>query len=306
MIPQPTHSLDRRPGTCTSRRRRSTAWLAALAAALLAGALPAAAQTDQTAALASRSAIVVLGTVVKLGASEEPLLAPSGATAVIKIDKMYAGSELAGDQAGRNATVILSKPGGLAVGTQALFFGNPRFIGKTLTIADEGEVPAEQGVAAGPSRGLEEGLQARRDAPLRARLATAAVVFRGTVENVRPLPAAARRGKPGLRDEHDPDWQVATVRVTSAIKGTQNGAAVAVVFAASQDIVWFRSPKLHLGDAALIVGQPSQSEPAMPRDSGVASYLRERHAVVVTSPFDVLKAADEQRVTELLRRKEVQ
>jgi hypothetical protein len=53
----------------------------------------------------------VLGTVTRVDASDEPLLAPSPSTAVIKIDKVYAGSEIAGDQTGRTATVILSQPG---------------------------------------------------------------------------------------------------------------------------------------------------------------------------------------------------
>jgi hypothetical protein len=320
MTPQPpTRACDQDEGRCFSRRRRSAIWRTILAAALMAGGLPAlaqaeqteqAGQTDPTVALASRSAVVVLGTVLAIGASDEPLLAPSSATAVIRIDKMYAGSELAGDQTGHNATVILSKPGEVKVGTQALFFGNPRYIGKTLTIADLGEMPAPPPAETGRvPRALEEGLRARRDAPLKARLATAAMVIRGTVESVRPLPAPAtpgRRGRPALRDEHDPDWQVATVRVDAAIRGVQNRATVAVVFAASKDIMWFRSPKLRAGESALILGQPAQGEPALPREAGAASYLREHHAVVVTSPFDVLPAADEQRVVELLRRKEVQ
>jgi hypothetical protein len=308
MTPQPpTRPFPQPTGMRFSRHRRSAAWSAIFAAALMAGGSAAAAQTDPTAGLASRSAIVVLGTVVKVGASDEPLLAPSSSTAVIKIDKMYAGSELAGDQTGRNATVILSKPGDIKVGTQALFFGNPRYLGKTITIADEGEMPAPQAATGRAPRALEEALQARRDAPLRARLATAEMVFRGTVESVRPLAAAARGKKPALRDEHDPEWQAATVRVTSAIEGTQNGALVHVIFAASRDIVWFNSPKLRPGEAALILGQrPQEGDATLLRATGAASYVREHHAVLVTSLFDVLPLSDEQHVVELLHSKEVQ
>jgi hypothetical protein len=76
---------------------------------------------DQMVNFAGRSAIVVLGTVTKVAASEEPLLAPSNATVVIKIEQMFAGSEFAGDQTGHPATVILSKPGDMKVGSKALF-----------------------------------------------------------------------------------------------------------------------------------------------------------------------------------------
>src|SRR3982751_1753240 len=202
---------------------RVAAGLAIAAVAPLAGSLPAAAQTDPAAALASRSAIIVLGTVTRVEASDEPLLAPSPATVVIKIDRMVAGSELAGDQAGHTATVILARPGSLKVGSQALFFGNPRFLGKTITIADEGELPAPPADQT-RSQALEQGVQARRDAPLRARLASAVMVFRGTVEKVRPLLEAEPRGKRTREhDEHDPEWRVATVRVASAVRGTSNG-----------------------------------------------------------------------------------
>ena len=288
------------------RRRACRATLAVcpvlFALGLLAGCLPAAAQTDSAAALASRSAIVVLGTVTRVEASEEPLLAPSPATVVIRIDKMYASSELAGDQTGRTATVILSQTGSVKVGSQALFFGNPRFLGKTITIADEGELPAPPADQARPSQALAQGIQARRDAPLRARLASAVMVLRGTVEKVRPLVEAEARGKRTReRDEHDPDWQVATVRVTSALRGAPNGAAVLVVFAASRDIMWFRAPKLQPGETVMILGQrPREGETGLLPGTPGYRFVQEHHAVLVTSPFDVLPVADDKRVIDLL------
>jgi len=279
---------------------------ALFALALLAGSLPSAAQTDPTAALASRSAIIVLGTVTRAAASEEPLLAPSDSTAVVKVDRMYAGSEIAGDQTGRSVTVILSKPGSVKLGSQAIFFGNPRFLGKAITIADEGELPVAPAEADRLAPTLERGLQARRDAPLRARLATAEKIFRGTVETVRPLAGEAKGRRREPREEHDPEWQVAMVRVTSAIRGTTNGAVVPVVFAASRDILWFNSPKLHAGEAALILGQrPRESEATLLRSTGASTFVRERHAVLVTDPADVLPLADEQRVIGLLQGQEV-
>lgn len=288
---------------------------AVLAAALLAGAAPVEAQSaDPTFTLASRSAIVVLGTVARVAASEEPLLSPNPSTAVIKIRRMFAGSEFAGDQTGRTATVILSKPGSVKAGTQAFFFGNPRFIGKTLTIADEGELPVTSGAENGVPPELARGLQARRDAPIRARLAIAEMVFRGTVESVRPLEAteASDTNRPNgpareLRDEHDPDWQVAQVRVTSTVRGAQNGALVPVVFPASRDIIWFNSPKLRTGEEVLVLGhRPQEEELPLLRTTGVLRFIEEQRAVLVTQPFDVLPPADEKRVIELLRTKGVQ
>ena len=48
---------------------------------------------NETAALAERSSIVVLGKVLKVNASDEPMVEPSAQTAIISVQKMYAGSE---------------------------------------------------------------------------------------------------------------------------------------------------------------------------------------------------------------------
>ena len=276
--------------------------------ALWAGVSPVRAQSpDPVFDLASRAAIVVLGTVTRVNASEEPLLAASPATAVVQVRRMFAGSEFAGDQTGRTVTVILSKPGSVRVGTEAYFFGNPRFAGKTLTLADLGEVSADS--AAGEvSSSLTRGLQARRDVPLRARLAIASVVFRGIVESERPLEGTEAAPTPAreLRDEHDPDWHVAQVRVKTALLGTESGALVAVVFPASRDILWFNTPKLRPGDDVVVIGhRPQQDELLLLRSTGVLRFLEEQRAVLVTQPFDVLPASEEQRVIDLLKTKEV-
>ena len=281
---------------------RIVACWAILAIALLAGGPPAAAQSnDPMFTLASRSAIVVLATVTKVGESEEPLQAPSSATAIIKIKQMLAGSEFAGDQTGHTATIILNKPGDVKVGTQAIFFGNPRFIGKTITIADVDELPSSWTGLGEIPQVLAQGLQARHDAPIRARLAIAEKVFRGTVESVRPLAGADRE----LRDEHDPDWQLATVRVVSAFSGTKEGDVVPVVFPASRDIVWFNSPKLHTGDQVLVLAhQPQEDELRLLRTSDILSIVKEQRALVVSQPYDVLTVQDEKRLVGLLQTKE--
>jgi hypothetical protein len=277
-----------------------------LALAIVASGSSAAAQSNnEMSALASRSAIVVLGTVTNVEASEEPMLAPTSSTVVIKVEKMYAGSELAGDQTGRTATVILSKPGGMKVGAKAIFFGNPRFIGKTITIADEGELPESSGDVKGV-QALTPALHERSDAPVRARLNMAQTVFRGTVESVRPLQVESRDKEASQRNEHDPEWQVAMVRVASGMRGAEKGSVIPVVFAASRDIMWFNSPKPKPGEEKLFIAhRPQESEASLLRAASVSSFVEKEHPVFVTDPFDVLPPSDEKRVAELLKKKEV-
>ena len=270
----------------------------AIVAALSCGA--ANAQTAESmSALASRSSIIVLGTVTRAGADEEPLVAPSSATVVIKIERMYAGTEFAGDQAGHSATVILSAPGSAKEGSELLFFGNPRFIGKTLTIADVGELPAPRIKEGEAPTELMQGIQARRDAPIRARLALASVVFRGKVESVR-TPEGTKESD--LRQEHDPEWEVAMVRVTSPTRGAKSGSVVPIVFAASRDIMWFNSPKLHVGDDVLILAhRPQEDELRLLRNAPAMRIVEQQRAVVVSQPYDVLPASDEKRLAALFQ-----
>jgi len=263
---------------------------------------PACAQDDSAAALAERSAIVLRGKVVKTYASAEPTLAASKQTAVVMVLETLAGQEIVGEQNGKTATVVLHSPDRLKVGDEALFFGNPRFMGQSLTLADEGEILAAPGAAA-PVDDARRGIQARRDRPVRERLEVAALVFRGTVESVRPLAAAAGPGnKPEpAGSEHDPEWQVAMVRVASPLRGGKAGDQVAVIFAASRDIVWFAAPKLSQGQDAIFVAHAADKEEGgRDRSAALATFLAQQTAYLVTKPSDVLAPTEEARVRGLL------
>jgi hypothetical protein len=289
-----------------SNWRRATLMAGALAALSLNGAQfvkPAMAQGEDAQALAKRSSIVVEGKVVRLKASLEPLLAASSRTVVISISRMHSGAGIAGDLTGRQATVILSdqaKP--MKLGAEAVFFGNPRFIGQTLTIADEGELPA---AAAAAVVTANVGVT-REDEALRERIAAATNVFRGKVEGERALAAGTEADETReLASEHDPEWHVATVKVLTALKGAaKEGDTVSVIFPASRDIMWFNTPKLKPGEEAIFLAHPPSQEGARLTEApGVKSFLDKQPAVVVSQPFDAVPASDEARVRNLLQEK---
>ena len=263
------------------------------------GAACAGAQPDAIYSLAAKSSIVVSGSVVRSRASLEPMVPASSRTVVISIEQMYAGGEIAGDKRGHSATVILSRPMSLRPGAKALFFGEPRFIGSEITIADAGEAPLEAASQAQLMQPVIAGVQARRDAPIRERLAVAALVARGTVERVEPL-----REKE-LADEHDPEFQLAYVRVTSALAGADRRAVVPILFAGSRDIVWFNSPKLRPGEDAIFIAHPPQeNELALLRSSPALELVRRNGALLVTQPYDVLPPTEERRVANLVAKRE--
>src|SRR5215216_5354036 len=151
-------------GDMTRNKRWSSMYISlVLATITLIAAGVTKAQTSAS-VLAERSAVVVSGTVVRVKASEEPLQTPGANTVVVKVNRMLAGSEISGDQTGRNVTVVLRRPRTFKVGASGIFFGNPRFVGKTMTITSEGEIMTPPSRVAAQ---LEQGTQSRRDKPLR-------------------------------------------------------------------------------------------------------------------------------------------
>jgi len=239
---------------------------------------------------------VVRGRVLRLHASDEPLLPASRRTAVILVRQMYAGSEIAGDQQGKNATVILSRPNAVKAGEEAFFYGNVRFVGTTMTIADVGESPVEPGNSS-PSGPLDRAGQGPADRAILERLAAASMVFRGSVEDVRPIES---HGAPA---EHDPEWQVATVRVLTPLRGGDSGQVVTIAFPGSRDITWFNSPKLKPGQEAVFLAHtPTKEEEGLYRSSGLGGLMDKPPLYLVTQPYDVLQPADEPRVRSLLAR----
>lgn len=264
-------------------------------------------QQETAVSLGMRSSIVVRGSVARVNASDEPQLAPTASTVVVKVSNMYLGSEISGDQAGRNITVILSRSSRFKVGEEAYFFGNPRFVGKSLTMADEGEIPATD--ARANAAEIQRGVQARRDLPIRLRLNVADMVFRGKVEDVRTLEASEEAPKQSGREsvsdresvsEHDPEWRVAFVRVVTPLRGVKEGV-VLIIFPSSNDIMWLNTPKPKIGqEAVFIAHKPLKEEEPLLRSTGVLEFIKRQGAELVTYPYDILPATEEGRVRELL------
>jgi hypothetical protein len=213
---------------------------------------------------------------------------------------MYAGAEIAGEQTGRKMTVVLSRSSTtMKPGTEGLFFGNPRFLGTSLTIADEGELPTAAAITA--TVALQEASQSRRDQPLAENIGTASSVFYGKVESEHALSAAATQPREPP-SEHDPEWHVASVRVLKPIRGTDQGALVNVLFPASRDVIWFNAPKLTPGQEAIfITHDPDKNDAQFMRAAGVATFLEKQSAKVVSHTSDTLPPSDEARVRTLLR-----
>jgi hypothetical protein len=127
--------------------------------------------------------------------------------------------------------------------------------------------------------------RAKPERDLQRRIASADVIVTGTVDTV--TARAAEREGPDA-SEHDPHWTAATVTVQSTEKGAQQ-QRVTVWFPASDDIRWFRSPKLKQGQTAVFILQRA-------REQGLTS------GYTALDPLDVQPAPQRDRVRQLINR----
>jgi hypothetical protein len=134
-------------------------------------------------------------------------------------------------------------------------------------------------------REIAEMLRTAAERPLAARVAGADLIVTGEVTEARPL----ERPFPPT-SEHDPEWWIARVTVRDVIKGRRPPRGLQVLFANSQDIVWYRSPKLHEGVSGVFIVRTRREDEA-PADVPRSVYQ-------ATDPLDFLPA---ERLAEVQR-----
>jgi hypothetical protein len=196
--------------------------------------------------LAEEARFVFRGTVQRVHASLMSEVPASEQTCIIRVDEVLQSPQSLAQSAGQRVTVLLPETGSVARGEQAVFFTNPWLYGATLAVqavAHRGVPATMVALAHQPSDPVRT--LVRRDR--QARFAGADLVVRGVVTVVRLIEPAAVTPAPSRRDEHDPMWQEAVVRVTAVEQGTDPGPEVIVRFPASLEVAWRDAPKFHPG-----------------------------------------------------------
>jgi len=227
------------------------------------------------------------------GASESPTLPlpPPKGSIRVRVDEILRGAETIGDLTRQD--VILIAPNGSTRRT-AIYFVRPVEYGKLLVAEELAEIDAPADLRA-LAADLAKAEQQNADAALSERLAASEAVIVARVRDVRRL--AKERGRPS---EHDPDWALAQLAIVRNLKGQPRitdcpgGACVEVAFAQSDDIRWFRSPKLVPGQQAIFLLRPMDPKLLREGEKPPALY-------VLVDPQDVRPLGDEQRLIRLIR-----
>jgi hypothetical protein len=145
---------------------------------------------------------------------------------------------------------------------------------------------------AGPTATPTQQLASR---DLQSRLSEAELVVTGRVASVQapvppttPVALTAAEGQLGgvpRVNEHDPIWREAVIEVNSVEKGAQNPKQVAVLFPASDDVLWHDVPKLEPGhEGVFILHRPAESAAAAAAGFAVEA---DRPIYTVANPLDV-------------------
>ena len=176
-------------------------------------------------------------------------------------------------------------PRSVAVGRPLMFFSNIAVMGKSVAVKEVAHFDVTRSSTMAGQVADYNKSKPERD--LQRRVASADLIVTGTVDSIGTR-AAAREGPEG--SEHDPEWTQATVTVQSTEKGAAQ-QRVTVWFAASDDIRWFRSPKLKAGQSAVfLLHRPRERERDQPTGYTVVDQL------------DVQPAPQRDRVRQLINR----
>lgn len=197
------------------------------------------------------STLIFKGTVTALH-ELTPGLGPqdTSRSIVVQVDTtLYNGGQP--DVTGQKVTVFLLAAPTMAVGYQGYFFTQEAISGQSEGVKEISHVdPGVYPTIESDVPGIETLLAEQR---LYARMQTAGSVIVGTVSAITPLMSQ-------IGSEHDPVWAKATITADCTLRGATPASADAV-FATSQDIAWYTSPKLTVGQQGVFLLQPAPSPP---------------------------------------------
>ena len=239
--------------------------------------------------MAPQVPFVFHGTIIALGKSTVALLKVSDLTAVVRVDAVVRAPDAMRAIVGHEITVQLREPASL--GEKAEFFAQGLLYGASLAVTEVRKRKAVESQPAPVERlsGARSESTADRDRAralrtrLKGRAAEASSVVVGRITGIMEVATTTARPR---ETEHDPHWTMATVVVDRVIKG-QTSKTVKVMFANSQDVMWYRAPKLAVGQRAVLLLQ-----------KGVAG-APDRRTNVVMDELDV-QSADRAPLVESL------
>jgi hypothetical protein len=194
--------------------------------------------------LTVQAPFVFEGQIEQLGASAVNGFPASSETAVVSVTSILKSSQSLAGYVGQRVTVQLQPPVTLQAGQGAVFFTEGVYFGDGLVVREIGNAPSGEPTMAAQ---MNSAAQAGEESEMAQRIAQADLVVTGTASEPARFVSAQAGG--GRVSEHDPDYFSVTITVETVEKGAATpGQAIQVLFPNSNDIAWYRSPKIKAGD----------------------------------------------------------
>jgi hypothetical protein len=203
--------------------------------------------------LSRQSTFTFVGTIQELNAATMAEVPVTESTAVVTVDEVLQAPPMFAGRAGTDITVQLSDAQQMQEGQQATFFTTGWIYGEDIAVQEVGHVERRvDDERAAELAALSPGTPENRMLTLQQRLAKADAVVLGMVSEIK-FPEGYDTH--GLVSEHAPLWREATIQIQTAYKGDipADQDAVKVIFSASKDVRWHRSPILNVGQKGIFV-----------------------------------------------------
>ena len=249
---------------------------------------------DPVTDLVRRSGFVFRGIVLQQGAATMPVVPVDAATTIVQVQEVLHAPPGLDDFTGWTITVQLERPELVRTGEPAAFFTRTWIFGSSLAVRAVGVLPLAEGSAFGYDPGklaaqVSTAVQTVADETLLHRLDAARWVVVGRVVSAEPARVPASED-PEIT-EHEPDWWIARVAIESIEKGTGRTGELEVLFPHSDDVAFYRNPKLTPGQESLFL----LHEDEMPEPS------RGLEGLTALDPLDVQDVRQLDRVRRLLQ-----
>jgi hypothetical protein len=163
----------------------------------------------------------------------------------VQVQKVHYKKGTFVDQVGKTITVY-STPDKLRPGTEYVFYTEPYMFGKSIEVL---LISADDSLEFDKKK-VKDMDYARDLRAVKNRLRDIDVVVTANVVKVSPYEKSIT-----AESEHDPNLYVAFLKVSRVLRGDMQANELRILFAASDDIHWYRAPKLKVGDEAVFLLQ---------------------------------------------------
>jgi hypothetical protein len=184
---------------------------------------------------------VFAGTVLKPQSSTVGTQPPNEKTYAVRVDEVLFQKGIFVDLTDNEITVFADDQN-LESGGTYFFYTDPMVFGRSVAVK---LIEAKTGERPDPT----EVRMAHEKQELRRELQRADLVVVGRIEGVEPF-----KQEPVVDTEHWPNLQVAYLGVERVLKGdVGDSKRIDFLFAFSRDVLWYRSPKVEVGDNAVFL-----------------------------------------------------